>query len=85
MAPPLTNAQRQARWRERNVVVLTADARDIAARLIAMEETKLRKVAAVVNGHLKRPRRRDTDKTMRGCPTYPQTRRSREHYKGVSE
>ena len=57
MAPPLSNAERQARWRERNLNKLTDSATDIAERLIAMDETKLREVAKSVNDHLKRPAR----------------------------
>lgn len=54
----LTNAERQQRWRERNVVVLTADARDIAGTLIDMaDQSKLKKVARFVNDHLRHPDR----------------------------
>ena len=50
---PLTNAQKQERWRERNQVVLTEPAKRIAAKLIAMDdEEKLRKVAFYINDHL---------------------------------
>src|SRR6516165_10464256 len=34
MAPPLSNAERQARWRERNLIKLTDSATDIVERLI---------------------------------------------------
>ena len=54
----ISNAEKQARWRDRNVVSLTADARDIAAKLIWMDDQKkLRKVASYVNDHLRHPRR----------------------------
>jgi hypothetical protein len=47
---PLTNAQKQERWRKRNQVVLTDSAKRIAAKLIAMpDEDKLRRVANYVN------------------------------------
>ena len=50
---PLTNAQKQERWRTRNQVVLTDPAKRIAAKLIAMDdEDKLRKIANYVNDHL---------------------------------
>ena len=50
---PLTNAQKQERWRKRNQVVLTDSAKRIAAKLIAMDdEAKLRKIASYVNDHL---------------------------------
>jgi hypothetical protein len=48
----LTNAQKQERWRKRNQVVLTDPAKRIAAKLIAMDEAKLRRVANYVNDHL---------------------------------
>jgi hypothetical protein len=34
----LTNAQKQARWRERNVIVLTDDPDAIAEKLMDMED-----------------------------------------------
>ena len=50
---PLTNAQKQERWRTRNQVVLTDPAKRIAAKLIAMDdEDKLRKVASYINDYL---------------------------------
>ena len=50
---PLTNAQKQERWRTRNQVVLTDPAKRIAAKLIAMDdEAKLRKISSYVNDHL---------------------------------
>jgi hypothetical protein len=55
---PLTNAEKQQRWRDRNVIVLTAAANDIATKLIEMEDQpKLRKVAKFINDHLKNPNR----------------------------
>src|SRR5262245_62158449 len=51
---PLTNAQKQQRWRERHVVVLSAPAEDIASKLIASDDLyKLHTIAAIVNAHLK--------------------------------
>ena len=55
---PLTNAEKQQRWRDRNVIVLTATAREIAEKLIEMDDQpKLRKVARFINDHLKNPNR----------------------------
>jgi hypothetical protein len=46
-----TNAERQRRWRDRNVVLLTADARDIARRLAAMDDqVKLAEVVRLLTG-----------------------------------
>jgi hypothetical protein len=54
----LTNAAKQQRWRERNVVVLTGTAQDIAERLIDMaDQNKLRRVAAYLTDHLRHPER----------------------------
>jgi hypothetical protein len=59
----LSNAQKQARWRERNVAVLTTDAREIASQLIEMEDqAKLKKIAAYINDHLKHPDRDQTER-----------------------
>lgn len=42
---PLTNAEKQARFRDRNVVTLTGAAGEIAAKLIDMsDQKKLKKV-----------------------------------------
>jgi hypothetical protein len=42
---PLTNAQKQRRFRDRNVIVLTDRAEDIAEKLMDMEDQKkLRKI-----------------------------------------
>ena len=61
----LSNAQKQARWRERNVAVLTTDAREIASQLIAMEDqAKLKKIAAYINDHLKHPDRDQTERLI---------------------
>jgi hypothetical protein len=55
----LTNAEKQQRWRERNQIVLTNRARDIAAKLIRMQDQeKLREIATFVNNHLRLPRGR---------------------------
>jgi hypothetical protein len=60
---PLTNAEKQARWRDRNVIVLTRDAPEIAGLLIDQitdhDELndivkKLRKVASFGDDHLRR-------------------------------
>jgi hypothetical protein len=52
----LRNAVKQARFRDRNVVVLTDDARYIAAKLIDMaDQGKLRRIARYVNDHLRHP------------------------------
>src|SRR4051812_21288007 len=54
----LSNAQKQSRWRERNQVVLSEDARTIAAMLIGMEDqAKLKRIARYVNDHIKHPDR----------------------------
>jgi hypothetical protein len=55
MPMPLSNAEKQRAFRERNVVVLTADAREIADMLIHMaDQNKLKKVARFINHHLRR-------------------------------
>jgi hypothetical protein len=63
---PLTNAEKQARWRERNVIVLTRDAVDIAEAMIDLDREpdelrdivkKLRKVASYLNDHVRHPER----------------------------
>jgi hypothetical protein len=54
----MSNAEKQARWRDRNVVCLTADAQEIAAKLIGMDDQqKLRRVARYVKDHLRHPDR----------------------------
>jgi hypothetical protein len=46
----LTNAQKQRRWRERSVLLLSADAREIARRLAAMDDqTKLARIVYLLN------------------------------------
>jgi hypothetical protein len=61
----ISNAEKQARFRDRNVVLLTADARDIAAKLIEMgDQAKLRKVARLVNDHLRHPDRDGTERAI---------------------
>ena len=53
---PLSNAEKQRAFRERNVVVLTADARAIAGMLIDMaDQSKLKKIARFISDHLKHP------------------------------
>jgi hypothetical protein len=62
---PLTNAEKQKRFRERKVIVLTHDANDMAERLIELHDQdelratvrKLRKVASFVADHLRHPDR----------------------------
>jgi hypothetical protein len=61
----LTNAEKQARWRERNVIALTESAADIASKLIAMDDQdKLRKIIRFVNDHLKHPDRTPTERAV---------------------
>jgi hypothetical protein len=61
----LTNAQKQARWRERNVIVLTADAADIAEKLMDTGDlTKLRKIHRWIGNHLKNPKRSRTERAV---------------------
>jgi hypothetical protein len=48
----LSNAEKQARWRQRNLVALTADAREIANRLTTMDEAKFAQVVRLLNGWL---------------------------------
>jgi hypothetical protein len=56
---PLTNAEKQQRWRDRNVVVLTADATEIAGKLMDMaDQPKLTKIARLINDHLARRKKR---------------------------
>ena len=50
---PLSNAEKQARWRKRNVIVLTAGPFEIVQRLVAMEDqVTLRLIVALLNKHL---------------------------------
>jgi len=50
----LTNAERQTRWRERHVAVLSSPAQDIVGKLIATNDLyKLHTIAALLNEHLK--------------------------------
>jgi len=68
---PLSNAEKQRRWRKRNVVVLTHNADDIAAQLIGMPDQeelrevgkKLRKVASFIDDHLRHPNRSRTTRS----------------------
>jgi hypothetical protein len=65
MTMALTNAEKQARWRERNVVKLTDRAQDIAAQLIGMDDqAKLKKIARFINDHLKHPERDQTERLI---------------------
>ena len=49
----LSNAQKQALWRERNRIVLSDDAEEIAEKLIAMDRRKLRTVHSYISKYLK--------------------------------
>jgi hypothetical protein len=50
---PLTSAEKQARYRARNMILLTADARAIADKLMAMEDrAKLVQVVALLRNRL---------------------------------
>jgi hypothetical protein len=49
---PLTSAEKQARYRARNVVLLTADANAIADKLMEMDQAKLIQVVALLKGRL---------------------------------
>jgi hypothetical protein len=54
----LSNAQKQARWRERNMISLADSAANIALRLMEMDDQdKLREIAKFINDHLKHPGR----------------------------
>jgi hypothetical protein len=53
---PLTNAQKQERWRRRNQIVLGDDADDIAAKLIGLDRRKLRRIVTLIVRHLKATR-----------------------------
>jgi hypothetical protein len=52
----LTNAEKQQRFRARNVVVLSDDVEAIAAKLVRLERRKLRTLVARINSHLKATR-----------------------------
>jgi hypothetical protein len=61
----LSNAEKQARFRDRNVVLLTGDAQAIAGKLIDMDDQgKLRKIARYVNDHLRHPDRDPTERAI---------------------
>jgi hypothetical protein len=61
----LTNAEKQARWRERNMISLTDGASDVAEKLIEMgDQAKLRKIAKFVNDHLKHPDRTQVERAI---------------------
>jgi hypothetical protein len=64
-AMALTNAEKQRRFQERNVVVLTRSAEDIAEKLMLMaDQEKLRKVVAYLKDHLENPARDDVEKAI---------------------
>jgi hypothetical protein len=61
----LTNAEKQRRYRDRNVVVLTGDATTIAEQLISMsDQKKLRKIAAFINDHLRHADRTPLERSI---------------------
>jgi hypothetical protein len=61
----LSNAEKQARFRDRNVVLLTGDAQAIAGRLIDLvDRGKLRRIAHYVNDHLRHPDRDATERAI---------------------
>jgi hypothetical protein len=61
----LSNAEKQARWRERNMISLTEHAMEIASKLIEMDDqAKLRKIAKLINDHLKHPDRTPTERAI---------------------
>ena len=54
----LTNAQKQRRFGDRNVIVLTDRAEQIAEKLFDMEDQKkLRRIAKLIGNYLKNPNR----------------------------
>jgi hypothetical protein len=54
---PLTNAEKQERWRKRNQLVLTAPAAAIARQLAAMaDQNKLYEIARRIDEHLAKTR-----------------------------
>jgi hypothetical protein len=61
----LSNAEKQARWRNRNVIKLTDDAESIAWQLMHMDDQKkLLKVSRYIRDHLKHPDRTDMEKQI---------------------
>jgi hypothetical protein len=60
----LTNAEKQARFRERNTVLLTAGPAEIADKLAMMNKKKLRKIYNRLGGHLNRKPRNKVESTM---------------------
>jgi hypothetical protein len=62
---PRNNAENQRRFRERNVVLLTARAEEIAEKLMDMEDQKkLQKVYRLIGNHLKNPNRSSLEKAV---------------------
>jgi hypothetical protein len=60
----LTNAENQARWRERNIISLTDRAPYIAQKLIEMDDQdKLRRIARI-NDHLRHPDRTPDERAV---------------------
>lgn len=61
----LTNAEKQRRWKQRNWVVLTWDAEDVAEKLMGMEDQgKLRKIVSYLKDHLKHPDRTSEERAI---------------------
>jgi hypothetical protein len=62
---PLSNAEKQRRWRDRNQIVLTDRAADIAEKLIDMrDQAKLKKIVRYLNDHLKHPDRNPVQRAI---------------------
>jgi hypothetical protein len=69
----ISNAEKQRRFRDRNVIMLTRDANEIARQLISQQddldalrdiEKKLRKVASFVADHVRHPDRTETQRAV---------------------
>jgi hypothetical protein len=62
---PLSNAEKQRRFRERNLVVLTERAEEIAEKLMDMpNQNKLRKISRLINNHLRNPKRSKVERAV---------------------
>jgi hypothetical protein len=84
---PLTNAEKQARFRDRNVVTLTGAAGEIAAKLIDMsDQKKLKKVHRIVATYLKDPQRAtEARKLNQALKAGEITRREYERYRFLGD
>jgi hypothetical protein len=61
----LTNAEKQARWRERNIISLTDRAPEIALKLIEMDDQdKPRKIVQYIYDHLRHPDRTPIERAV---------------------